>query len=116
MLFYLLTAKSLFLRCLETIAMIKLRLANEYLTGPIFCPEPDAMGHIDIDDVPISQELRAEISAWDSEYQATFNSDYPPGSGFSSPEAELRHIAEGKQLAQKLQQELGGGHTVEYCP
>ncbi|WP_200627102.1 hypothetical protein [Pseudomonas sp. LAM2023] len=96
--------------------MIKLRLANEYLTGPIFCPEPDAMGHIDVDDVPISQELRAEISAWDSEYQATFNSDYPPDSGFSSPEAELRHIAEGKQLAQKLQQELGGGYTVEYCP
>lgn len=96
--------------------MIKLRLAGEYLAGPIFCPEPDRMGHIDIDDFPLSQELKAKISAWDSEYQATFNSDYPPDSGFSSPEAELRHIAEGQQLAEKLQQELGSSYTVEYCP
>lgn len=39
---------------LETIAMMKLGLANEYLAGPIFCPEPDAMGHIDVDDLPLS--------------------------------------------------------------
>ncbi|MDA8481434.1 hypothetical protein NNO07_00015 [Pseudomonas resinovorans] len=96
--------------------MIKLRLANEYLVGPIFCPEPDAMGHIDVDDLPLSQELKAEITAWDSEYQATLNSDYPPDSGFGSPEMELRHIARGKQLAKKLQKELGGAYTVEYCP
>mgnify|MGYP000656232105 CR=1 FL=1 len=96
--------------------MIKLRLANEYLAGPIFCPEPDTMGHIDVDDLPISQDLKAEITAWDSEYQATFKSDYPPDSGFGSPEVKLRHIAEGQQLAKKLQQELGGGYAVDYCP
>lgn len=96
--------------------MIKLRLASEYLAGPIFCPELDKMGHIDVDDLPLSQELKAEIIAWDREYQATFNSDYPPDSGFSSPEVRLRHIAEGQQLAEKLQQELGGDYTIEYCP
>lgn len=96
--------------------MIKLRLASEYLAGPIFCPEPDSMGHIDVDDLPLSQELKAEITAWDSEYQATFNGDYPPDSGFGSPEVELRHIAEGEELAKKLQEELGGGYMVEYCP
>ncbi|MDP5587039.1 hypothetical protein P3785_29305 [Pseudomonas aeruginosa] len=96
--------------------MIKLRLANEYLAGPIFCPALDAMGHVDVDDLPISQELKAEITAWDSEYQATFNSDYPPDSGFGSPEIEFRHIAEGQQLAKRLQQELGGGYTVDYYP
>lgn len=95
--------------------MIRLRLASEYLAGPIFCPEPDRMGHIDVDDLPLSQELKAQISAWDSEYQATFNSDYPPDSGFSSLEAKLRHIAKGEQLANKLQQELGGIYEVEYC-
>ncbi|MDF3842023.1 hypothetical protein P3W55_09890 [Pseudomonas citronellolis] len=96
--------------------MIKLRLASEYLAGPIFCPDPDIMGHIDIDDLPLSQELKAEITAWDSEYQATFNSEYPPDSGFSSPEVAFRYIVEGQQLAKKIQQELGGGYAVEYCP
>lgn len=96
--------------------MIKLRLANEYLAGPIFCPDPERMGHIDIDDLPLSQELKAKISAWDNEYQATLNSDYPPDSGFSSPEAERRHIAVGQRLAQRLQQELGDSYTIEYCP
>lgn len=96
--------------------MIRLRLANEYLTEPIFCPDLNAMGHVDVDELPLSQELKAEIAAWDSEYQATFNGEYPPDSGFSSPEVELQHMAVGQQLAKRLQQELGEGYAVEYCP
>jgi len=34
--------------------MINLRLANEYLAGPIFCPDSDQMGHVDIGDLPVS--------------------------------------------------------------
>jgi hypothetical protein len=96
--------------------MIRLRLTSEYLAGPLFCPDPDRMGHVDIEDLPLSPELRAKINKWDGEYQATFNSDYPPGSGFTTAEAELRHIAEGKQLAKSIQQELESGYMVEYCP
>ena len=73
------------------------------------------MGHIDVDDLPLSQELKAEITAWDSEYQAAFNSHYPPDSGFGSPEMAVRHIAEGQQLARKMQEELGEGYKVDYC-
>jgi hypothetical protein len=96
--------------------MIRLRLTNEYLAGPIFCPELDKMGHVDIEDLPLSQELKAKISEWDSKYQSTFNSDYPPESGFTSPVAELQHAAEGEQLAKLIQQELAGSYTVEYWP
>lgn len=96
--------------------MIRLRLTSEYLAGPIFCPDPDRMGHVDIEDLPLSQELIAKISKWDGEYQATFNSDYPPDSGFTTPEAELRHKAEGMQLARLIQQELKSSYMVEYCP
>lgn len=94
--------------------MIKLRLTSEYLAGPIFCPDQDRMGHIDIEDLPLSHELRVKISKWDSEYQATFNSDYPPGSGFATPEVEFLHVAEGEQLAKSMQKELGGRYVVEY--
>lgn len=74
------------------------------------------MGHVDIEDLPLSQELRARIIVWDGEYQATFNSDYPPDSGFSTSEAQLRHMAEGEQLAKSIQHELGSSYTVECCP
>lgn len=96
--------------------MIRLRLTSEYLAGPIFCPDPDKMGHVDIEDLPFSQELKAKISAWDSKYQSTFNSDYPPDSGFTTPETELQHAVEGEELAKLIQQELEGSYTVEYWP
>jgi len=96
--------------------MIKLKLVNEYLAGPIFCSDSNRMGHIDVDTLPISQELKAGINLWNDEYQATFKSDYPPKSGFSSIKAALRHMAEGERLAQKLQQELENDYIVEYCP
>ncbi|MGR2741122.1 hypothetical protein ACUY1T_21980 [Billgrantia sp. Q4P2] len=96
--------------------MITLRLVKEYMAGPIFCPDPERMGHVEVDELPISQALKAQILAWDSEYQATFNDDYPPDSGFGSPEAESMHIAEGSRLAKSLQQELGGDYMVEYYP
>lgn len=96
--------------------MITLRLVKEYMAGPIFCPDPERMGHVEVDELPISQALKVQILAWDSEYQATFNDDYPPDSGFSSPEAESMHIAEGSRIAKKLQLELEGTYTVEYCP
>ncbi|MEZ6964598.1 MULTISPECIES: hypothetical protein [Aeromonas] len=96
--------------------MIRLRLTNEYLAGPIFCPDADVMGHIDVNELPLSKDLKDKITAWDSEYQATFNNDYPPDSGFSLPEMERRHIAEGQQLAKRLQLELGRGYKVDYCP
>lgn len=53
--------------------MIRLRLMSEYLAGPLFCPEPDKMGHVD--GLPPSQELKARINEWDSRGRATINSD-----------------------------------------
>jgi hypothetical protein len=74
------------------------------------------MGHVDVEGLPLSQELKTKVSEWDRKCQSTFNSDYPPDSGFSSPEAELQHAAEGEQLAKMIQQELQGSYSVEYCP
>ena len=96
--------------------MIRLRLMSEYLAGPLFCPEPDKMGHVDVDDLPLSQELKARINEWDSRYQATFNSDYPPDSHFFSRKAEIQHAVEGVKLAKSIQQELESSYTVEYWP
>ncbi|GAO72638.1 hypothetical protein [Comamonas sp. E6] len=96
--------------------MINLRLVNEYLSPPLFCPDLEKMGHIDIDDLPISRGLKDELFLWDKEYQATFNDDYPPDSGFSSIEDEVRHKNVGVMLAKKMQKELEGRYLIEYLP
>lgn len=62
------------------------------------------MGHID--DLPISNGLKDELFLWDKEYQATFNDDYPPDSGFSSIEDEIRHKNVGLMLAKKCKRSL----------
>lgn len=94
--------------------MKTLRLANEYLAGPIFCPDPEKMGHVDVEDLPISSELQFALREWDEEYQSTFNIDYPPDSGFASPTDEQAYIKRGKDLAERLQLELGDGYLVQY--
>ncbi|MEE9453302.1 MAG: hypothetical protein V3V13_02820 [Paracoccaceae bacterium] len=94
--------------------MIKLRLAKEYLTCPVFCPDPENMGHINLGDLPISDELRQELVEWNQQYQDTFNEEYPPDSGFSSLELEKTHVQQGAKLAKKLQINLGDTYSVEY--
>jgi hypothetical protein len=96
--------------------MINLKLINEYLAPPLFCPDQEKMGHIDIDDLPLSRNLKEELSLWDKEYQATFNDDCPLDSGFSSLEDEIRHKNAGMMLAKKIQQELNGEYLIEYLP
>ncbi len=96
--------------------MINLRLANEYLAGPIFCPDSDQMGHVDIGDLPLSRSLGDKIKLWDDEYQSTFNDEYPPDSGFCSAQEKIRHVNEGRGLAQEMQAELGHSYNIEYRP
>ena len=94
--------------------MMNLRLVNEYFSPPLFCPDLEKMGHID--DLHISRGLKDELFLWDKEYQASFNDDYPPDSGFSSIEDEIRHKNVGVMLAKKMQKELEGRYLIEYLP
>src|SRR5690606_31404844 len=99
---------------MEITAMKVLRLVNENLAGPIFCPHVESMGHISVVDLPISEVLRDELFEWDTKYQATFDDDYPPDSGFATSELAEAHRAIGKSLAERLQRELGSDYVVEY--
>jgi hypothetical protein len=99
---------------MEATTMTTLRLAKEYLAPPIFCSDPEEMGHVDLEDLPISDDLRLAIKIWNDEYQATFDSEYPAGSGFDTPEAEKNHVEIGVKLAEKLHVELGKTYLIEY--
>ncbi|WP_417820594.1 hypothetical protein [Terasakiella sp.] len=107
----------------------KIVLACEYMTSPIFLYEDEdqtlvklgfyseqKFGPVDISSLNISNSLRENITMWDQAYQRTFNHDYPPDSGFVSPNEKEKHIKLGKKLAECLTTELGRGYDVEYKP
>ena len=96
--------------------MIELRLGDEYMAEPVFCGDVDRMGHIDTDDLPVSDDLKKDLHAWNDEYQSTFDDSYPPDSGFSLPELELAHVIKGAELAERLQVEMGADYDVAYLP
>lgn len=70
------------------------------------------MGHVEIDDLKISDELKREIHEWNDLYQSTFVSEYPPDSKFASKEMDKRHEMVGYILAERLQMELGCDYNV----
>ncbi|WP_273795281.1 hypothetical protein [Brucella intermedia] len=78
--------------------------------------ETDIFSHCDVNSLPISDDLKEAIEAWDDEYQSTFDSGYPPDSGFISPDLEAAHKRQGAKLAERLQEELGDYYSVEYKP
>jgi len=94
--------------------MTKYLFAKEYMAPPIFCRDVDEMGHIEISELPVSEKLKQEIQAWDAEYQATFDSTYPPDSSFKNEDAKNAHAAAGVRLAERLQAELGPAYSIEY--
>ena len=96
--------------------MITIRLAKEYLASPIFCPDVDTMGHVEVEDLPISKSLIKAINDWNAEYQSTYNDDYPPDSGFNTLEEDADHVSRGAVLAERLRAELGDSYFVQYEP
>ncbi len=94
--------------------MISFRLVSEYLAYPIFCSDLDKMGHVAIDDLPITEYLKSDLRAWDEAFQSTFNDAYPPDSRFESHELQEAHWRQGEELLKRLQDELGDGYRIEY--
>lgn len=78
--------------------------------------ETDIFSHREVNSLPISDDLKEAIQAWDDEYQSTFDSGYPPDSGFISSDLEAAHKRQGAKLAERLQEELGDYYSVEYKP
>lgn len=81
---------------------------------PIFCPVPDRMGHVAIDELPVSDSLKFALMAWDAAYQSIYNDSYPPDSGFHSSELQDAHRKRGAELADLPQAELGDMFRIEY--
>lgn len=97
--------------------MNKIRLSLEYMCSSVWLVFPDGgLDDIGPDKLPISDNLKHDITKWNRIYQATLDQNYPPDSGFSSEPAnkllwEAFH-EEGQILFARLKQELDGAYEV----
>ncbi|ASO18909.1 hypothetical protein FHR81_001174 [Actinoalloteichus hoggarensis] len=90
-----------------------------FFEGPLFHFDEDGdwMNHSPTqagEDLRLSTELVADLAAWDDEYQATYDDDYPPDSRFPSPEARAAWVERGKELAARIKQESPFVTSVDY--
>lgn len=65
-------------------------------------------------DLLLSIGLIDRIRHWQDTFDATLNQDYPPDSGFASPEEEIAFEQEGLAIAEQIQAELGNDYEIYY--
>lgn len=93
---------------------IHVRMWAGYMEEPLMFKETDIFKHKDVNELDISADLKADIQAWDDEYQDTLDHSDPLSSGFSSEELKNDHGQRGAQLSVRLQEELGNEYQVEF--
>lgn len=94
--------------------MRKLRLAVEFITEPVWEIFPDGgVDEIDPKELPISDELKRDLCAWAAQLHATYDSNYPTDSHFSTQAEEDEFCEQGPRLWKRLQQELNEDFLLE---
>jgi len=82
-------------------------------------PLTQTAGHdnieVDPGDLRLSDGLRSDLAEWRAYFDATLSS-WPAAGGFDSERDAERFVAAGRQLAVRLQDELGASYYVEYMP
>lgn len=96
---------------------MELRLFPDYFCYCLWLPSQDGGIHnISGEVLSLSTGLLGALRAWEAQYDATFNTDYPPASAFSSFDEEQRFWLKGEQLYLQLKNELADTITLVYSP
>ncbi|QNN21739.1 hypothetical protein HED60_05460 [Planctomycetales bacterium ZRK34] len=72
------------------------------------------VGPTDLQDIPISDELRYDIKRWARSYADTLDDNDPAASDFDNDETRVIFDSEGSILWKHLQEELGSEWEVHY--
>lgn len=94
----------------------KIFLMPEYGCDPIWIEEQGIKKNITSDLLPIKSELIQQITEWNDKFQATFNDEYPPESGFLTISEKNTFNQEGCQLTMLLKENLSEAYIIEYLP
>ncbi|MDJ1471784.1 hypothetical protein [Xanthocytophaga flava] len=101
----------------DDIVKQRMKLIPEFECYPIWIADAEGIHHnISIDSLLITSALKKRLEEWDSQFQATFNSDYPPDSDFTSESERDAYQKEGVEIYQQLVNELGNTFEIRYYP
>jgi hypothetical protein len=65
-----------------------------------------------LDHLQISDGLSKDLRMWLNDFLDTFNEDYPPDSGFSTPAESHAFLVRGRTLTERFAKEIGGSALV----
>jgi hypothetical protein len=91
--------------------MPKLRIVADYSCWPIWDEEGEMN---EPSDYPLSQETIDGLNQWQAKMDATLDLDIGQNSGFKSKQEWEAFQAEGRELALRMQQELGDEYEIWY--
>lgn len=92
--------------------MKKIKVTADYQCHPLWDMTPGMYSDIDPNSLPISTELKKQFRDWALAFDETLDMNDPASSGFKSDEAAAAFKARGRQLAERLQLELGSEFVV----
>jgi hypothetical protein len=92
--------------------MRNLALMAEYDCFAVW--DRDAPDNLNADVLPISDDLKGRIHAWERAFAHTQVKDDPDASGFSDPRALAEFDQEGTRIWKSLIEELGDEYFVSY--
>lgn len=92
--------------------MRTIKLMADYECSPLWESSPGQVGNIDLDTLPLSQDLKARLINWARAYDATLNMDDPMSSRFETDAQEVEFKRIGNELGEKLGDELGPEFAV----
>jgi hypothetical protein len=91
-----------------------LKLMAEYGGTVLWHFDSSAVGPVDPDELPLSDDLKKQLDDWAKTYDRTLNASSPSDSGFESSEEENAFEAEGLRLFHALKTELPETTRVVY--
>jgi len=94
-----------------------IKISPEYGTGLLWIQQSEELyfENIEPKELGISLSLVNKIEHLNELYQSTFNTSYPPDSGFLSKEDEIAFERKGIEIWKELQEELPYNTTIIYC-
>lgn len=91
----------------------RLKLMPDYDCYPLWYSDSD-FGNVEPTTLTLSQATRDRLESWAKKYDDTLNEEYPPNSGFVTPEEEAEFELEGVLLWLQLRRELAPDYEVVY--
>lgn len=92
----------------------KMKLMAEYGGTVLWNVDPSTVGPIDVNTLPISEDLKSAIQDWADFYDQTFNENDPGESAFHDFKEATVFESEGRRIWRELQRELGKEYQIKY--